>query len=108
MMRHVTPVQVMRHPDHLVRLAAVCRLVSTRLSASGHVSPQGEPVSLQDNDKFGFDIGDRDVHEAAKILRLLHIKDLRSLQTSINECIVTIQSMTANPKTDTRLGKVGR
>ena len=98
----------MRHPDHLTTLAAVSRLVSGRLSPSGHVRPQGEPVSLREDDKFGFDIGDKDVSEAAKILRLLHIKELRSLQTEINECIVNIQSMTANPKTDTRLGKVGR
>ena len=48
------------------------------------------------------------MNEAAKILRLLHIQDLRRLQTMINECIVAIQSITANPKTDTRLGKVGR
>ena len=99
----------MRHPDHLTTLAAVSQMVSGRLSSSsGHVRPRGEPVSLREDDKLGFDIGDKDVREAAKILRLLHIKELRSLQTGINECIVNIQSMTANPKTDTRLGKVGR
>ena len=71
--------------------------------------------------------GDKDVDEVAAILRLLHIRDLRTLQTQvrniilitwicdyisdnfqINECIVAIQTITANPKTDTRLGKVGR
>ena len=103
---------IMRHPDHLVTLVAVCRYVSTRLTASaladpGSVIPRGEPVQLKDA-QLGFDTGDEDVNEAAKILRLLHIKDLRSLQTGINECIVAIQSLTANPKTDTRLGKVGR
>lgn len=46
--------------------------------------------------------------ETAKILRLLHIKELRSLQTEINEAIVKIQGLTANPKTDTKLGKVGK
>ena len=99
----------MRHPDHLARLAASSRLVSTRLSPSGHVKPRGEPVSLMtSDDKFGFDISDKDVNEAAKILRLLHSKEMRRLQTGINECIANIQSMTANPKTDTRLGQVGR
>ncbi len=48
------------------------------------------------------------VSEAAKILRLLYINDLRKLQTQINEAIVSVQTVTANPKTDTRLGKVGR
>jgi len=101
--------QIMRHPDHLERLAALSRLVTERLGASPtYVRPQGEPVAVRENDKFGGDIGDQDVTEAARILRLLHIKDLRRLQTSINETIVTIQSMTANPRTDTRLGKVGR
>ena len=46
--------------------------------------------------------------EAAKILRLLHIRELRELQTQINSAIVQVQALIANPKTDTRLGKVGR
>ena len=64
--------------------------------------------------------------EATAVLRLLHIQDLRLLQTQINEAIVAVQKVmslkigdkyekcgyavqvTANPKTDTRLGKVGR
>jgi len=45
--------------------------------------------------------------EAAKILRLLHIRELRELQTIANEAIIAVQSLTANPKTDTKLGKVG-
>jgi len=45
--------------------------------------------------------------EAAKILRLLHIRELRELQTLANEAIIAVQTLTANPKTDTKLGKVG-
>lgn len=56
----------------------------------------------------GFDLGDPVLDEAAKVLRLLHIKELRHLQTSINELIVAVQSVTANPKTDQSLGKVGK
>ena len=51
---------------------------------------------------------DKILNDAAKILRLLHIKELRDLQTKINETIALIQGITANPKTDTSLGKVGR
>jgi hypothetical protein len=47
------------------------------------------------------------LNEAAKILRLLYIKELRNLQTKINETIVELQLVTANPKTDSSLGKVG-
>lgn len=55
----------------------------------------------------GFNTGDKNVIEAGKILRLLFIQDLRRLQTDINECIVSVQKVTSNPKTDTKLGKVG-
>lgn len=48
------------------------------------------------------------INEAAQILRLLHIEELRELQTKINEAIVAVQAIIADPKTDHRLGKVGR
>ena len=54
-----------------------------------------------------FFISDSAVNEAAKIIRLLHVTDLRELQTRINEAIVAVQAITANPKTDQSLGRVG-
>lgn len=42
------------------------------------------------------------------MLRILYIQDLRDLQTRANELIVAVQNVTANPKTDTKLGKVGK
>lgn len=68
---------------------------------------QGKPFPFQEAD-LGFDTGDYVLNQAAKILRLLYIQNLRDLQTRINECIVAVQSVTANPKTDTKLGKVGK
>lgn len=56
---------------------------------------------------LGFNTGDKNLIEAGKILRLIFIQDLRRLQTQINECIVDVQKVTADPKTDTKLGKVG-
>lgn len=53
-------------------------------------------------------IPDASLNEAARILRLLHIEELRELQTKINEAIVAVQAIIADPKTDHRLGKVGR
>jgi RLL motif-containing protein 1 len=68
---------------------------------------QGKPFPFQESE-LGFDTGDYVLNQAAKILRLLYIHDLRDLQTHINECIVAIQNVTADPKTDTKLGKVGK
>lgn len=56
---------------------------------------------------LGFDTGDYVMNQALKVMRLLYIHDVRELQTHINECIVAVQNLTANPKTDTKLGKVG-
>lgn len=55
-----------------------------------------------------FNLIDKVLNEAVKILRLLHIKELRDLQTKINETIVAVQTITANPKTDSSLGRVGK
>jgi len=44
----------------------------------------------------------------ARALRFLHINELRQLQTQINDAIVSVQAITANPKTDQKLGKIGR
>lgn len=103
--------KVTKHPDHLVTLKAISQLVCQRLSSEALENPsavivKGKPFPFQDAD-LGFDTGDYVLNQAAKILRLLYIHDLRKLQTAINECIVSVQNTTANPKTDTKLGKVG-
>lgn len=60
---------------------------------------------IKDGGKCAFD--DKDVDQAAKILRLLQIHNVRALQTLINETVVVVQHLTADPKTDSKLGKVG-
>lgn len=51
---------------------------------------------------------DMDIETASRILRLLQVQSLREIQTVINETIVECQDLiTSEPKTDTRLGKVG-
>ncbi|GLV33275.1 uncharacterized protein CBL_08443 [Carabus blaptoides fortunei] len=104
--------QLAQHPDHLVTLKAVQKIVCKRLNPDAIEKPntiiiKGTPFPYQDAN-LGFDLGDAVLNQAAKILRLLYIQNLRQLQTNINELIVAVQSVTANPKTDTKLGKVGK
>lgn len=103
--------KIPHHPSHLVTLQAVTKFVTKRLrpevmSDPDTVVPEGQPFPYKEH-SLGFDTGDQSLNDAAKILRLLYIQDLRELQTKINEAIVAVQTVTANPKTDTRLGKVG-
>ncbi|KAG7170879.1 RNA transcription, translation and transport factor protein-like, partial [Homarus americanus] len=88
------------HPDHLITLKAISKLISTRLN-------HGKAYPIFEAD-LGFETGDYVLNSAGKALRLMYIHDLRELQTKINECIVSVQNITADPKTDTKLGKVGR
>lgn len=69
-----------------------------------------QQLSTLDPDTFplGFATGDIQVDLAATIMRMLYIKDLRQLQTVIDETLVQVQEYTANPKTDSSLGRLGR
>lgn len=115
--------QITTHVDPTVLLAA-CRLVieeklsdealkkasdeekeRSKRSPPSSKKPKHHNVTPK---QCGFDLGDPVLGEAAKTLRLLHIKELRELQTKINELIVAVQNITADPKTDSSLGKVGR
>lgn len=103
--------KIQRHDDYLVMLKAIRILIQERLSpeaiTKASQNKEGIPVTL-DKHVLGFDTGDATLNEAAQILRLLHIEELRELQTKINEAIVAVQAIIADPKTDHRLGKVGR
>eukprot|EP00928_Gymnodinium_smaydae_P088416 TRINITY_DN72504_c0_g1_i1.p1 TRINITY_DN72504_c0_g1~~TRINITY_DN72504_c0_g1_i1.p1 ORF type:complete len:275 (+),score=52.45 TRINITY_DN72504_c0_g1_i1:116-940(+) len=67
----------------------------------------GTPLDL-DKLPVGFQIDDPEVRRAACVLRLLHGNELRDLQVRINQVINELQQLTADPKTDARLGRVGR
>lgn len=101
-----------QHPNHLTTLEACARLVQKRLNPNAVQYPNsviilGKPFPIMEAN-VGFDMKDRALNNAVKVLNLLYIQDLRDLQTQINEAIVNVQNITANPKTDTKLGKVGR
>lgn len=105
--------KIPKHPDHLVTLEACSKLVCNKLSSGGIKQSnnaavvKGKPLTAMTMES-GFNMGDVMLDNAAKGLSLLYIQDLRNLQTKINETIVAVQSLTANPKTDTKLGKVGK
>lgn len=68
---------------------------------------QGDAFPLEKVKGHKIDSSDPDVLHAMKVLRLAQLHRLRDLQTCINECIVAMQQVTSDPKTDTKLGKVG-
>merc|ERR1712070_796892 len=67
----------------------------------------GEVLDL-DQLPIGLQIDDLEVRRAAAVLRLLHGIELQQLQVNINSVINELQALTADPKTDARLGRVGR
>ncbi|XP_076463429.1 RNA transcription, translation and transport factor protein-like [Babylonia areolata] len=106
--------QIPPHKDHLEQLKAISLLVTTTLSKQA-LENAGKKANTKTNEhipldktELGFESGDYIMNEAAKIVRLLHLKELRDLQSKINSAIVAVQAITADPKTDSRLGKVGR
>ncbi len=105
--------QIGSHPDLTVLLAA-CKIViqekltETAMKKAKDSSANTKQFFTVTPQECGFNFKDPVMAEAAKALRLLHIQELRKLQTSVNELIVEVQRLTANPKTDQSLGKVGR
>lgn len=107
--------KVPKHPNHLITLEAIAIIIKSKFSGDAVESKQIKPSNFKsdklftiENSHLGFESKDETLIKAAKVLRILYINDLRDLQTKINHIIASIQSITANPKTDTSLGKVGR
>eukprot|EP00913_Durusdinium_trenchii_P019692 g18512.t1 len=74
------------------------------------VSPTSADEPTLDLQKLplGVDVADPEVRKAVAVLRLLHGLELQQLQVNINTVINELQQLTANPQTDSRLGRVGR
>ena len=109
------PLGIPQHPNHLVTLKAIAICLQRQRTMSdddlekklGNGLNEVTFMSL-DQIPVGFDTGNQELNHAARVLRLLLINDLRLLQNQINQLLVSVQSITAHPKTDTALGKVGR
>lgn len=99
--------EIPQHPDHLITLRAISRLVETHLSTDALKDPLLTNKGVPLEEMYGGEAKNSDLEIPIKILRLLQIQSVRQLQTGINEAIVAVQNITADPKTDTKLGKVG-
>lgn len=98
---------VPQHPDHLITLQAISRLVQNHLSTAALKEPLLKNAGVPLEEMYGGEVNHPELEIPIKILRLLQIQSVRQLQTGINETIVAVQNITADPKTDTKLGKVG-
>ncbi|XP_003371305.1 adenylate kinase isoenzyme 6 [Trichinella spiralis] len=111
---------VTSHPDIVTTLKSAMNIVKLRngavnsaLSAKCSISPNekkleslsAEAIDLSDFES-ALEIKDKALVEVVAVLRMLYVKKLRLVQSQINELITVVQEMTANPKTDQRLGKV--
>ena len=82
-------------------------LPAKRALASSASRPPLEGLSAS-TFPLGFETGGgAGLESAARVLRMLHVRELRRLQDEVNRVIVALQEFTANPKTDARLGRVG-
>eukprot|EP00741_Cyanophora_paradoxa_P022698 tig00021494_g21920.t1 len=92
--------------DAAALLQAAADVIERKFSAAAVAAATGkgpkpvpgtpDPQLPADLFPLGFETGDPLLDKAARVLRLLHTRDLRELQTRINQVI-----------TDSRLGKVG-
>ncbi|MFH4980767.1 hypothetical protein AB6A40_007476 [Gnathostoma spinigerum] len=104
------------YPDPHILLSACCKYIRENLTDNAIRSRREKLKTQRDRPKTmqlsHLDMGmvstkESQVDAAARCLRLLHLENLREAQTQVNETIVAIQNVTADPKTDRRLGKVG-
>mmetsp|Transcript_6256 Transcript_6256/g.14969 ORF Transcript_6256/g.14969 Transcript_6256/m.14969 type:complete len:273 (+) Transcript_6256:50-868(+) len=86
-------------------ILAALKCIHTRVCPPASYS--GPALDL-DKLPVGLDISDPVVRRAAAVLRVLHGIELQQLQVNINHVINELQQLTADPKTDARLGRVGR
>eukprot|EP00948_MAST-09A_sp_MAST-9A-sp1_P000600 g600.t1 len=110
--------------DHNNKTSITSTVLLERITNYFEVSPQGlnpKPCTVKGSDvdaerkllpktsHCDNNISDRHViQKVVMYLRLLTVNRLENLQCLINECISCAQEQTADPKTDSRLGRVGR
>lgn len=97
------------HPDRKVTLEAVLRLIVKKkqcqsMSKKQEVKLMKGPGYSLNTAKLTTKSGEsNELATAEKVLRLVHLNQLRSLQNVVNDLIVLAQAITAEPKTDASL-----
>tara|TARA_B100000780_G_C21122591_1_gene454884 strand:- start:3418 stop:4164 length:747 start_codon:yes stop_codon:yes gene_type:complete len=91
--------------DYMQRLSVVHKLEGSiqRLAAQSHTSTE-----VITNLTSGLHVESDHVEKAAVVMRMLHCEELRIVQNQINSILETAQEFVSNPKTDSKLGRVGR
>ncbi|CAH8547222.1 unnamed protein product [Dicrocoelium dendriticum] len=101
------------HPDPVTTFKAVCLLIKQKLSRENIEQALEEYGTVESGMLkpsevcLGFEVDDPLVRTAAVALRLLNVNEMRRLQDHANAAIVRVQELTADPKTNEKLGQVG-
>lgn len=95
--------------DYIGRLNKFIHTVLTP-SVRGEMGGSNEKMMNVSLDQFspGLDSKDDLINQMSTVLKMLYLWDLRDLQTDLNALVALGQTYTADPKTNTSLGKVGR
>ncbi|KAL3074442.1 hypothetical protein niasHS_015272 [Heterodera schachtii] len=100
------------HPNPLVMLRAIeKRVVDIKKALNGGDGAPKNPLNVVPLELLATGTppsGSRSFDNALRVLRLLHTARMRELQTRINATIVEVQKVTANPRADLSLGRIGR
>uniref|UniRef100_A0A914QR32 Uncharacterized protein n=1 Tax=Panagrolaimus davidi TaxID=227884 RepID=A0A914QR32_9BILA len=84
------------------------RMAMAILSCNNQPSPENDSAFKLSEVPSGMkSTGDNKVDDALKILRMVNVYRYRDLQTQVNEHLASLQEITADPKVDSKLGKVG-
>jgi uncharacterized protein (UPF0254 family) len=87
---------------------SIMRMAMAILSCNTEPSPQSDVAFKLSEVPSGIkSTGDNKVDDALKVLRMINVYRYRDLQTQVNEHLASLQELTADPKADTKIGRVG-
>nr|CAD2197767.1 unnamed protein product [Meloidogyne enterolobii] len=103
---------LVQHPDPLITL----RAIEARMSAINEQKLHLDELKKNPHQIIPLNTvplgtestNSQKVDDGVRLLRLLHGARIRELQTKINELMADVQKVTASPRCDLSLGRVGR